>query len=71
MQREHDVVRKYLRKNVLRMKGSSDVKHSLTHYREGYLGIYATKSGQLDVVPKLKVNFQGSYLVLDRLWDLD
>ena len=53
------------------MKGSYDAKHSLTQYTSGDLVMYATDSGQLNVTPKLRVNFQGPYLVLDRLGDLD
>ena len=31
----------------------------------------ATESGQLGIAPRLRVNFQGPYLVLDMLGDLD
>ena len=71
MQRVHDVARKYLGSNAVRMKESYDAKCSLTHYKPGDLVMYATESGQLVVAPKLRVNFQGPYLVLDRLGDLD
>ena len=33
--------------------------------------MYATESGQLDVAPKLRANFQGPYLVLDKIRGLD
>ena len=33
--------------------------------------MYSMESGQLDVAPKLRLNFQGPYLVLDRLRDLN
>ena len=33
--------------------------------------VYTTEIGQLDVAPKLRVNFQSSYLVLHELGDLD
>ena len=71
MQREHDMARKYLGRNAVRMKESCDAKCSLTHYKPGDLVTYATECGQLDVAPKLRVNFQGPYLVLNRLRDLD
>ena len=70
MQGAHDVARKYLERNVVRMKESYDAKCSLTHCKPGDLLMYATESGQLDVVPKLRVNFQSPHLVLDRLGDL-
>ena len=57
MQRVHDVARKYLRRNAVRMKESYEAKYSLTHYKPGDLVMYATESGQLDVAPKLRVNF--------------
>ena len=53
------------------MKESYDVKCSLTHYKPCELTMCATESGQPDVAPKLRVNFQDPYLVLDRLGDLD
>ena len=70
MQRAH-VARKNLERNVVMMKESHDAKHSLTHHKPGDLVMDATESGQLDVAPKLRVNLQGSYVVLDRLGDLD
>ena len=33
--------------------------------------MYGTEVSQLDIAPKLRVNFQGPYLVLDKLGDLD
>ena len=70
-QRMHNVARKYLGRNVMRMKESHNVKCSLTHYKPGDLVMYAAESGELDVAPMLRVNFQGLYLVLDTLGDLD
>ena len=46
------------------------MKCCLTHYNPGDLVMYATEVGQLDVVPKVRVNFQGPYPVLDGLGDL-
>ena len=63
MQRRHDTDRKYLGKNSVRMKDSYDHKQSLTHYKPDDLILYGTKSCQVDVVPKIRVNFQGPYLV--------
>ena len=71
IQRVHDVARQYLGRNVVRMKESYDMKCSLTHYKPGDLIMHAMVSGQLDIAFKLRVNFQGPNLVLDRLGDLD
>ena len=35
------------------------------------LVMYSTEISQLDIVPKLRVNFQGPYLVLAKLGDID
>ena len=50
MQRVHDVTRKYLERNVVRLKESYYVKHRLTHYKPVDFVMYAMESGQLDVV---------------------
>ena len=71
MQRAHDVAEKYLGRNVVRMKESYDTKHSLIQYKPGELVRYGTESGQLDVIPNLRVNFQGHYLFLHKIEDLD
>ena len=71
MQMEEDVARKYLGRNAVMMKESYDEKHSLTQYTPGDLIMHATESGQLNIAPKLRLNFQGPCLVLDRLGDLD
>ena len=71
MQRAHNVVIKYLSRNAVRMKVPYDVKCNLTNYKPGDLVMYVMESGQLDVAPKLRINFQGSYLALDRLVDLN
>ena len=55
----------------LPIKDSYDVEYGLTHYKPDDLVMYVTNSWQLDVAPKLRVNFQDPYLVLYRLGDLD
>ena len=57
MQRVHDVAGKYLGRNAVMMKESYNAKCSLTHCKPDDLEIHATESGQLDVTPKLRVNF--------------
>ena len=71
MQRVNDVARKHLGKGAKRMKESYDAKQSLIQYQPGDLVMYGTEISQLDIAPKLRVNFQGPYLVLAKLRDLD
>ena len=70
MQVAHDLARKHLGQNALQMKESYDAKKNLNQYNRGDLVWYATESKQLHTAPKLRVPFQGPYLVLDRLGDL-
>ena len=70
MQVAHDLARKHLGQNALWMKESYDAKKNLKQYNRGDLVWYATESKQLHTAPKLRVPFQGPYLVLDRLGDL-
>ena len=70
MQVAHDLARKHLGRNALQMKESYDAKQNLNQYNRGDLVWYATESKQLHTAPKLRVPFQGPYLVLDRLGDL-
>ena len=71
IQKAHDVARKYLGKNAVRVKESYDTKRNLTHYKPGDLVWYANTGSQLDLAPKLRVPFQGPYLVLAKIGDLD
>ena len=66
----HDLARKHLGRNALRMKEYYDAKMSINQYNRGDLVWYASESKQLHMAPKLRVPFQGPYLVLDRLGDL-
>ena len=65
MQVAHDLARKHLGRNALRMKESYDAKMSINQYNRGDLVWYASESKQLHMAPKLRVPFQGPYLVLD------
>ena len=53
------------------MEESYDAKWRLAHYKPGDLILYCTESSQLDIVHELRVNFQGPYLVLTKVEDLD
>ena len=70
MQVAHDLASKHLGRNALRKKEFYDAKKNLNKYNRGDLVWYATECKQLHTAPKLRVPFQGPYLVLDRLGDL-
>ena len=59
MQRAHDVARKHFGKGAKRMKETYDAKQSLIQYQPGDLVMYDTEISQLDIAPKLRVNFTG------------
>ena len=65
MQVAHDLARKHPGRNALCMKESYDAKMSINQYNKGDLVWYASESKQLHMAPKLRVPFQGPYLVLD------
>ena len=58
IQKAHDIARKYLGRNAVRVKESYDMKRNLTHYKPGDLVWYANSGSQLDLAPKLRVPFQ-------------
>ena len=57
MQVAHDLARKHLGRNALRMKESYDAKMSINQYNRGDLVWYASESKQLHMAPKLRVPF--------------
>lgn len=71
MQRAHEVARKYLATAVVRQKDTYDAKQNLHTYSPGTLVWYATDVKQLDITPKLRAAFEGPYLVVARLNDLN
>jgi hypothetical protein len=70
MQRAHDVAREYLSRSAERQKQSHDARVSFHRYKVGDLIWYLTGKGQLDVTPKLRVPYEGPFLVLKRLTDV-
>ena len=71
MQHVHDIAQNYLGKNSIQTKEHYDAKCTLTEYKHGDLVWYATDIKQLHLAPKLWVPFEGPYLVLDKISDLD
>ena len=71
MQRAHDVAWKHLGKNAICTKEHYDAKCTLTRYKHGDLVWYATNIKQLHLAPKLRVPFEGPYLILEKISDLD
>ena len=71
MQRAHDIAQKHLGKNAIHTKEHYDAKCILTKYKQGDLVWYATDIKQLHLAPKLWVPFEGPYLILEKLSDLN
>ena len=71
MQQAHDIAQKYLGKNTIQTKEHYEAKCTLTKYKCGDLVWYATDIKQLHLAPKLWVLFEGPYLILDKIGDLD
>lgn len=71
MQHAHELARKHLSAVGRRQKQSYDAKLSFHRYSEGDLVWYLTDIGQLHIAPKLRVPYEGPYLVVKKLNDLD
>ena len=71
MQRAHVVAWKQLGKNAIHIKKHYDAKCTLTKYKCGDLLWYGTDIKQLHLAPKLWVPFEGPYLILEKISDLD
>ena len=71
MQQAHNIARKYLGKNAIQTKEHYDAKCTLAKYKHDALVWYATDLKQLHLAPKLQVPFEGPFLILDKISDLD
>ena len=71
LQSAHDVARKHLRESALRQKDAYDAKLSVNSYQPGDLVWYHTDIGQLHVTPKLRNAYEGPFVVVQKLNDLD
>ncbi|XP_064622363.1 uncharacterized protein K02A2.6-like [Lineus longissimus] len=69
--RAHDVARKNLKKSAVRRKGYYDAKTCLNQYQRGSLVWVLSDITQLHITPKLRRTYEGPYLVLYKINDLD
>jgi hypothetical protein len=71
MQHAHDIAREHLKKSAERQESHCDAQISLNKYKPGDYVWYATARSQLEVTPKLRIAFEGPFLVTRKLSDLD
>jgi hypothetical protein len=71
MQKAHEVTRKNLNRAAVRQKETYDARLSFHKYTPGCLVWYQTDIGQLSITPKLRKPYEGPYLVIRNLGDLD
>ena len=71
MNKAHEVTRERLQKCAVREKQGYDAKKSVNQYKVGDLVWYQTEIGQQHVTPKLRRPFQGPFLVIKKLNDLN
>ena len=71
MQRAHKLARSHLGVVAEREKRNHDFKLDLKRYHQGDLLWVRTNKNQLHITPKLRCAYQGLYLVLHRVNDLD
>ncbi len=70
MQHAHEVARYHLAAAAKRQKEGYDVKLSFHTYKPGDYVWYSTEIGQLSTTPKLRVPFEGPFLVIRALTNL-
>ena len=71
LQRAHEVARTHLRVAAARQKQQYDVRVSHEPYDAGALAWLESDLGQQDLAPKMRRPYEGPYLVLRRLGDLN
>ena len=71
LQRAHAITRRHLGNSANRQKQAYDAKHSFHQYNPGDLVWYFSDLKQLKTAPKLRRPFEGPYLVMDKINDLD
>jgi len=71
LQKSHEVARKHLHSSAKRQKQDYDSKLTHHQYHPGDLVWCLTQSSQLKIAPKLRCPFEGPFLVLERINDLD
>ena len=71
MQKAHDVARAYLGKAARRYKEMYDTKVNQNEYSIGDLVWLETDISQLDITPKLRVPYEGPYMIWRKVGPLD
>ena len=71
MQHAHDVARTHLHDSSKRQKQIYDAKVKANQYEVGDLVWMETDIGQLNIAPKLKVPYEGPYMIWKQLGALD
>ena len=71
MQKAHALAREHLAAAAKRRKRDHDFKLHMHRYEAGDLAWYLTNKNQLATSPKLRRPYEGPYLVLHRISDLD
>ena len=71
MQHAHDVARQHLQVAASRQKYTYDAKLMFHQYQVGDLVWYFSEAGQLRLAPKLRSPYEGPFLVVGKLNDLD
>ena len=71
LQEAHFLTRKHLGSVAERQKGAYDAKLCLQRYKPGDLVWYRTEMGQLRTTPKLRHAFEGPFVIVKKINDLD
>ena len=71
MQKAHEITRKHLNQVAERQQRDHDFKINLNRYKQGSLVWYRSGKSQLHITPKLRCAYEGPYLVLKQVNDLD
>jgi hypothetical protein len=67
----HHVARKHLGDAAVRRKTNYDAKSNLIRYKRGSMVWFLSDNNQLHITPKLRSPYEGPFLVLKRVNDLD
>jgi len=70
LQKAHDVARRHMKSAAERCKELYDSRVSFTKYNPGDQVWMMTGKGQTHIAPKLRVAYEGPFLVMDRITDL-
>jgi len=71
MQHAHEVARKHLKLSTERHKELYDANVKMYKYKVGDMVWYSTAKSQLHIAPKLRVTYDGPFLVTKKISDLD